>query len=198
MTDPSGRCFVSYRRKRSQEARLLVLALHDIGVPTWQDITDLDAEPTEDELRRVLDDPSTASALLWITPEVVDSPMVRKIEIPKVIERRRAGDGFFAQPVAAGGLDYDDAGAMASEHLGVDDLAGWNLEKTDADPIEAADAAHVAELLLRRRIKEIAARLGPNEAVRIALYTRCNAPFASGTALALDWCETVRWPGRYR
>lgn len=138
--------------------------------------------------------PSTASALLWITPEVVDSPMVRKIEIPKVIERRRAGDGFFAQPVAAGGLDYDDAGAMASEHLGVDDLAGWNLEKTDADPIEAADAAHVAELLLRRRIKEIAARLGPNEAVRIALYTRCNAPFASGTALALDWCE--RFDGR--
>lgn len=189
MTDPTGRCFLSYRRKRSHEAKLLVLALHDVGVPAWQDIKDLDSEPTEEELRRVLDDPSTSSALLWVTPEIVDSPVIRKIEIPKVIERRRAGDGFFVQPVAAGGLDYDQAGAVASEHLGVDDLTGWNLEKTHADPIDAADAAHVAELVLRRRIKEIATRLEPTEPLQLSVHTRCEAPFVSGTALALNWCE---------
>src|ERR1700735_5129040 len=76
MTDPAGRCFVSYRRHRAAEARLLVQALHDVGVPTWQDIENLDAEPTEDELGQVLADPSTASALVWITPEVTDSPVI--------------------------------------------------------------------------------------------------------------------------
>jgi SMODS-associated and fused to various effectors sensor domain len=194
MTDPTGRCFISYRRKRSAEVELLVLALHDVGVPTWQDITNLDAEPTEDELRRVLDDPSTASALLWITPEVVDSAVIRKVEVPMMIQRRAAGDGFFIQPVAAGGLDYDSATTIAGEHLGVDNFASWNLEKVDADPIVAADAAHIAELVLRRRLKEIGDRLPAGDPVRLTLHTRSSAPFVAGNAVALDWYD--RFDGR--
>ena len=180
MTDPTGRCFVSYRRSRAAEAELLVLALHDVGVPTWQDITNLDAEPTEDELGRVLDDPSTASALLWITPEVVDSPIIRKVEVPKMIERRRRGDGFFVQPVAAGGLDYDKAARVAGEHLGVDDLATWNLEKVDANPIEPADAAHIAELVLRRSVERSSRLRRRATAVRLTLHTRGAHPFVPG------------------
>jgi hypothetical protein len=168
--------------------------LHDAGVPTWQDITNLDAEPTEDELGRVLDDPSTASALLWITPEVVDSPIIRKIEVPKIIERRRRANGFFVQPVAAGGLDYDEAARIAGEHLGIDDLATWNLEKVDANPITAADAAHIAELVLRRRVKEIAAQLEPGDPVRLSIYTRAQGPVTAGTAVVLDWSQ--RFDGR--
>ncbi len=194
MTDPAGRCFVSYRRSRAAEAELLVLALHDVGVTTWQDIANLDAEPTEDELGRVLDDSSTASALLWITPEVVDSPIIRKVEVPKMIERRRRGDGFFVQPVAAGGLDYDKAARIAGEHLGVDDLATWNLEKVDANPIEPADAAHIAKLVLRRRVKEIAGRLEPRDPLRLSIHTRAAAPVVTGTAVVLDWFQ--RFDGR--
>ena len=41
MTDPSGRCFLSYRRARKDDARLLIGALHDHGIPTWQDVKDL-------------------------------------------------------------------------------------------------------------------------------------------------------------
>jgi hypothetical protein len=194
MTDTTGRCFVSYRRSRATEAKLLVLALHDVGVPTWQDITNLDAEPTEDELCRVLDDPSTANALLWITPEVVDSAVIRKVEIPRMMVRRRADDGFFIQPVAAGGLDYESAGRIGSEHLGVDDLTTWNLAKVDADPIEAADAAHIAELVLRRRLKGIDQRLGPDDPVRVTVHTRAVPPIVAGTALAVDW--SARFDGR--
>lgn len=194
MTDPTGRCFISYRRVRAAEVAILVLALHDVGVPTWQDITNLEAEPTEDELRRVLDDPSTASALLWITPEVADSPIIRKVEVPKIIERRRAGDGFFVQPVAAGGLDYESAAQIASEHLGVDNFATWNLEKVDVDPIEAAEAVHIAELLLRRRLKEVVARLAPDAPVLVTLHTRGTAPSGAQGALALDW--SARFDGR--
>jgi hypothetical protein len=194
MTDPTGRCFVSYRRARAAEAELLVLSLHDVGVPTWQDIVNLDAEPTEDELGRVLDDDSTASGLLWITPEIVDSPIIKKVEVPKILERRRRGDGFFVQPVAAGGLDYDEAARIAGQHLGVDTLATWNLEKVDVNPIAPADAAHVAELVLRRRVKEIAARLEPGEPVRLSIHTRARAPLSAGTAVVLDWSH--RFNGR--
>jgi hypothetical protein len=194
MTDPTGQCFVSYRRARAVDAELLVLALHDIGVPTWQDITNLEAEPTEEELRRVLDDASTAASLLWITPEVTDSAIIRKVEVPKMIERRRADDGFFIQPVAAGGLDYHAATTIAGEHLGVDNLATWNLEKVDADPIAAVDAAHIAELVLRRRLKEVVRRLGPDDPVRMTVHTRAQPGLVAGTALALDWHN--RFDGR--
>ncbi len=194
MTDPTGRCFVSYRRKRATEVELLVLALHDAGVPTWQDITNLDAEPTEGELRRVLKDPAIACALLWITPEIADSPVVRKVETPLMIERRRADDGFFIQPVAAGGLDYDAAAMIAGEHLGVDNFATWNLEKVDADPIVAADAAHIAELVLRRRLKGVGDRLDPADPLRLILHTRSVAPVVAGNALTLDWHQ--RFDGR--
>jgi hypothetical protein len=194
MTDPTGKCFVSYRRSRAPEAALLVLSLRDVGVPTWQDITNLDAEPTEDGLRRVLDDPSTASALLWITPEVADSPIIKKLEVPMIVERRRRRDGFFVQPVAAGGLDYGDAAQIAGKHLGVADLGTWNLEKVDANPIAPADAAHVAELVLRRRVKEIAGRLQPGEPLRLSIYTRAPAPVTAPAAVVLDWSR--RFDGR--
>jgi hypothetical protein len=93
VTDLTGRCFVSYRRSRSEETRHLVLALHDLGLPTWQDITNLDAEPTAEELRAVLRDPTTASALVRITPDVEGSDIIRKAELPEIVGRKRANDG---------------------------------------------------------------------------------------------------------
>lgn len=105
MTDPTGLCFLSYRRTRANEAALLVEALRDHGIPTWQDISDLPNTPAEAELRRVLDDPSVASAILLATPEVEHSPMIREVEAPAILARHLRCDGFFAVPVAAGGLN---------------------------------------------------------------------------------------------
>jgi hypothetical protein len=47
MTDATGRSFLSYRRTRVEEARLLIEAQHDVGIPTWQDLSDLDEGHTE-------------------------------------------------------------------------------------------------------------------------------------------------------
>ena len=110
MTDATGRSFLSYRRSRSAEAALLIAANHDHGVPTWQDQRDLNEVPTGDELRRILDDRLTANALLWITPDVESSDVIRKIEVPGILKRVRAGDGFFLVPVCAGGIIYQRAG----------------------------------------------------------------------------------------
>jgi hypothetical protein len=194
MTDSTGRAFISYRRGRRAEAEQLALALHDIGVPTWQDVTNLEAEPTAEELRKVLRDPFVACGLVWITPEARDSDVIRKIELPEILARRRADDGFFVQPVAAGGLDYAQAGEIASRYLGIEDLGGWNLTRADGDPIDAAEAAGIAELVLRRRLKEIVATLGDGRPVRLSLHTRERAPAVAGIALTLDWSD--RFDGR--
>jgi hypothetical protein len=192
-TNPKGRSFLSYKRERKAEAELLIAAQHDLGIPTWRDLDNLDEVPTEDELRKVLRDPGTANAILWLTPEVALSDMVRKVEAPLILERAREKDGFFVVPVAAGGLDYAEAAALVDPGFTLEDLRHWNLRKVMTDPAGPKEAAEIAARVLRRRVAAIHRALPPDEPLRIALHTR-KAPPDPGAALILSWLH--RFEGR--
>jgi hypothetical protein len=186
-TDPTGRCFLSYRRARLQEAELLLRAQHELGIPTWQDIENLDEVHTETELRRILRDPTTAGAVLWLTPEVADSPTIRKIEVPEILKREQAGDAFFFVPVAAGGLDYGAAAELVNDQLGVQDLSTWNMRRVSNDPANEADARNIAGRVLRRRIAAVHRELPEGQPFGLSLTTRHKPAFETGRALAIDW-----------
>jgi hypothetical protein len=191
MTHPTGRSFLSYKRERKAEAELLIAALHDVGIPTWRDLDDLDELPTEDEIRRILRDPGTANAILWLTPEVAKSEMIRKVEAPLILERARQDDDFFVIPVAAGGLDYGDAATLLDSSFTLEDLKHWNLRKVAADPIGPAEAAEIAMRVLRRRVAAIHASLPAGAPLKLVLHTR-KAPASLTGALSLHWlhrCE---------
>jgi hypothetical protein len=186
---PTGRCFLSYRRSRQHEAELLIAAQHDRGIPTWQDINNLEEFRTEDEIRRVLDDPTTASAILWLTPDVKDSDFIRDVEAPPILERVRRQDGFFAIPVRAGGLKVSQVDEILNPRFSLENLSGWNLREVTGDPINSDEAAKIAKLVLNRRIAAIHKSLPDDEPLRVELYTRTPSPFKLGTALLLDWSE---------
>jgi hypothetical protein len=122
----NGYCFLSYKRERASDIEKLAKALGDRGVPVWQDVRDLQLTHTEVELRNVLSDPCTGSALLFITPEVRQSAMVCSVEAPSIINRAVADQQFFAVPVAAGGLDYEGAAAVSG------DVRKWSIRKLGA------------------------------------------------------------------
>ena len=105
MTDATGRSFLSYRRTRINEARLLIEAQHEVGIPTWQDLTELEEGHTEEQLRSALADPATANAVVWLTPDVETSTVITRVELPAIVARMEVKDRFFMIPVAAGGLD---------------------------------------------------------------------------------------------
>jgi len=211
MTTPTGRSFLSYRRTCADDARLLVEAQHDVGIPTWQDIRNLAEEPTEDAIRQVLHDPTTANAILWLTPEVAGSNMIQKVEIPAILDRfeqvspspgGRGGDGrggrgvrFFVTPVLARGLDYPDVEKLLDPRFAAG-LQRWNLRRIPSPhPITPAEAAQVAAWVLERRLDAIHQSLPPDAPLRLSLYTREPAPFQPGThALSLDWSH--RFDGR--
>jgi hypothetical protein len=193
MTHPAGRSFLSYKRDRKAEAELLISAQHDLGIPTWRDVDDLEEVPTEDEIRRVLRDPETANAILWLTPEIAASEMVRKVEAPLILERARQGDEFFVIPVAAGGLDYGEAADLLDSTFTLEDLRQWNLRKVAANPIDPASAADVATRVLRRRIAAIHQNLPEGAPLRVVLHTR-KAPPDPKAALVLRWLH--RFEGR--
>lgn len=193
-TDVTGRSFLSYRRTRSDEAELLIEAQHDVGIPTWQDIQNLDEEHTEEAVRAVLHSPQTASAVLWLTPDVADSPVIRQVEAPLIVARHERKDGFFCVPVAAGGVNYDAAGSVASVALATVDLKQWNLRKVTANPIRPPDAAIVARRVLGRRLAAIHQALPQQTPLQVSLDSRVAAAFQTGVALALDWSH--RFNGR--
>ncbi|MGO8974334.1 MAG: SAVED domain-containing protein [Steroidobacteraceae bacterium] len=192
MTDPTGRSFLSYRRTRAAEAALLIEAQHDHGIPTWQDVHNLGPIPTEDEIRRVLSDPSTANAVLFITPEVEVSSIIRNVEVPKIIGRAEASDSFFVVPVAAGGLDYATAAEVTSNCLSAANLTYWNVHRVPGAVVTSADAATVASRVLVERVKAIHAALPPGAPLRLGLFARRPPPFEPGTAFCADWSAHFR------
>ena len=201
-TDPRGRCFLSYRRSRSDEAELLIAALHDFGVPTWQDITDLREESTESALRGVVDDPSIASAVLWITPDVAESHVIRQIEAPGFINRARLGDAFYVVPVCAGGVDYGDAGIVIDPAHSLETIPGWNLckipiesggsrkrfrRRTPSPSINAAHAKALASRVLKRRVQAIHAGVPAEDPIRVRAVSRTPPVKAIPADLVFDW-----------
>jgi hypothetical protein len=194
VTNATGVCFLSYSRKRAHEAALLVAALRDHGVPTWQDISHMPSAQTEEELRRILSDQATASAVLFITPEVENSEFIRNVEAPLVFERYLRKDGFSIIVIAAGGLDYGDVGRVLGDRIGSTDAGGWNTQRVSQNPITDVDAAKIAEFALSHRLAAISSQLGSNDALKLALSNRTDLPIKPGSALAVDLSH--RFTGR--
>lgn len=181
----SGRSFLSYKRERMAEARHLVRAQQLLGIPTFQDIANLDHGPTEDTLRKVLASPEIAGGVLLLTPEVADSPMIHNVEVPLLLARRRREDGFILIGLVAGGLTYNDVTGLFPNGLGTEDLRGWNLEKIDNDPLTFSDAQAMAMLVLQERLDSIASvSSGP---FQVSLNTRDRPAFDPAFTLRLDW-----------
>ena len=189
MTNPAGRSFLSYRRSRLEEARLLIQRQHELGVPTWQDIKDLDEEPTEDAIRDVLADPDTANAVMWLTPEVKGSNMIRRVEAPLILQRHSRRDGFFVVPVAAGGLDYEGAAAVVEGDVGIQDLRGWNIRKVPSDIATEAEIHAVASRVLLRRLSTIHQSLPSGEKLTLVLNTRKKYIPGRPPSLIIDWTD---------
>jgi hypothetical protein len=194
MTDPTGRSFLSYRRTRLNEARLLIEAQHDVGIPTWHDLSELDEGHGDTLLREALAAETMANAVCWLTPDVEQSNVITRTELPGILRRIDQNDGFFMVPVAAGGLDYDEISRVAGTYLGVHDIGQWNVRRVLADPISGQEAATIARRVLKRRIDEIAKRLGQTEPLHLVLNTRKAPALERGVTLSLDW--THRFDGR--
>lgn len=161
MPDSRRRIFVSYRRKRISETDLLIASMRDRGLTPWRDVDDLLSEPTEQAIREALDNPNTVGAIIWLSPSVKDSAIIRDVEVPAAIRRRKKDSAFWVILVLAGGLDHGDVSGMFSASLGLEDLSTWNLTRvTDphASPTEIATIANRALILRIGRMSSDASR----------------------------------------
>lgn len=195
MTDPTGPIFLSYKRERALEAGLIVEALRDHGVPTWQDVSDLPSDVTETALDQVLSDPATSGAVLLATPEVEHSDVIRKIEVPRIFGRAARRDGFFVIPIAAGKLNYSDLARVLGPGLGLTDIASYNVLRAKSDPLDEEIAATIGRRALRERLNANHRFAPMDQALGLQVSTRTSLPKSVGIAMRADL--THRFEGRH-
>jgi len=194
MTDATGICFLSYRRTRAVDAALLIGVLRDRGIPTWQDIADLGNTLSEVDIRRILGERSTASAIMFVTPDVATSSMIRNVEAPIIVGRHLEADGFVSIVVAGGGLEYNDIDSVVGAHVGPAYMPAWNIRKVTSDPINEQDAADIADLVLDHRLMAVAKQFPPDDPLKLVFSSRSPLMKKPGWALAADL--THRFDGR--
>lgn len=148
-------------------------ALRDRGAPTWRDLDDLTHEPTEDEVISILHDPSTAGAVMLISPEVAESSMIRNVEACHIFRRHRAEADFLIKPVLIN-LDYEEANTILGAPAGFQNLADWNLRRLGADHLSDSDANAIAISIVKSRLALIA-ESDQSMPLNIGLFSRCSS-----------------------
>lgn len=92
---PFGPVFLSYRRSDGEDlTRRLAWALRSAGVPVWHDEMDLPPGDTNERLAEALAS-GLSGAVLLVTPEIEQSTVIRKIELPRLLQLAQDPDFTF-------------------------------------------------------------------------------------------------------
>lgn len=191
-TDPTGTVFLSYKRKQLETAEALEQSLHEHGVPTWRDVTDLQTEPTIPELRQVLEDPETASGIALVSDDIVESDVILELELPKFAERVKNDDGFFVVVALAPGVDYSEAETVLATSPVPHDLGDWNMKKINDDVGDSQATEDVVQAVLKRRIKQIHKATPPQRPINCSLDTYEAPAYDPKPAIVVDWSAHFR------
>jgi hypothetical protein len=161
--DARGPVFISYRQSDGTDAAVAVAwALRAAGIPVWHDRSDL---PPGDTNRRLVEalKSGLSGAVLLVTPEIKASRVVRKVELPQLLELER--DPAFTFAVGSvverddGKLDYDAPDRLLRQRKG-------RLARLDQQPVRTPrERADVARAHARRRMEAL--RLDVERADRV-------------------------------
>ena len=189
MTDLTGKMFVSYRRSQANIAEALVTSLHEHGIRTWQDISDLRIEPTQAEIRNVLEveNPELAGGIVLVSEDVSESDIILELELPGLHNRWKNEDEFFVVVALCPGIDYDDAGEILSKSPTLLDFSDWNMIKLGSPGDTPAAADDVAMAVLTERVRLNHDRLDEDQPLDVSLDTYGPPSHASPPAVTIDW-----------
>lgn len=191
--DPTGRCFICYRRSQLSDVQLLVEAFLDVGVPPWQDRRNLNSEPLGPALRDALTDKYTAGVLIWISRDLASSPTVLEIEAPTALERARSDSAFFVELWLANGMDFASAASAFQPAGTVEDVAvAWNLKRAEVNAderLKVGEPLRIAGEVLARRLAILHASLPHGTPLRILFNAFGETPeaFVPGYPIQIQW-----------
>lgn len=170
----------------------MVGSLHDQGIPTWQDITNLKNTQTEAEIRAVLKSVDTSSAVMLISKDFSQSSMILNVEAPLIIDRVNQPDSFFWSPLIADGMSYDDAANLFNGKIGANDLSTWNLTNLNHPKLSEAKARLAAQDIMLKRLEKINDCKSAPHKLDVKFSSRVGLSGQSGYDFQFDWSRHFR------
>lgn len=191
---PRGAVFVSYRqRDGSPAAHRVAWALRAVGLPVWHDKTDLPPGDTIRVISQALDS-GLSGAVLVVTDDIAHSPVVKKVEWPKIRELNQ--DGAFTLGILNGVLSDQDVYAAPDRLLRrlsdrlmlryTHHLSGLKQYRLAG---EEDQTDQLAADLLRQRLHHLMESITARGYVHIDLATRADpkAEYAENADLTFRW-----------
>ncbi|EME18529.1 SAVED domain-containing protein [Rhodococcus triatomae] len=136
--DPTDPVFISYRQKDGTGvAAELAWLLRAAGIPVWRDRDDLPPGDTEARLKQAIA-AGISGGILVVTPDVVNSRVVKTLEAPHLLELHHEHE-VFALGIANsartrdGGTDYDAPDRLLELRPGT--LSGVDQHSTERDAL---------------------------------------------------------------
>ncbi len=175
--DTRGPVFVSYRQSDGLDLAIgLAWAMRAAGVPVWHDQTDLPPGDTTRRLKEALAS-GLSGAVLLVTPEIQNSEVVRKVELPHLLELEKDDAFTFAigsiVERAEGKLDYEAPDRLLRQRRGT-------LSRLNQQAVRTAkERAEVARAQARRRMQAVKPEVeGAGRLLTLDVQTRIP-PFAA-------------------
>jgi hypothetical protein len=184
-TDPADPVFISYRQSDgSSIAARLAWLLRAAGIPVWRDKDDLPPGDTEQRLAQAIEDGLSGSVLV-ITPEIVKSDVVKRVEAPRLIALHQNTPQFALSIANAverspGKVDYKAPDRLLE--LPPETLQGTDQKSTTLDGL-----LQLVQGLLWHRAAQHRTIVGLNDSTfRLSIQTRNTAQVYDRTACQLD------------
>lgn len=172
--DPANPVFLSYRHQDGTRiTSRLAWLLRASGVPVWRDKDDLPPGDTIARLQQAIDD-GISGGVLVITPDIVNSKIVRDIEAPRLLALHKASPEFtlgIANAVTGGSTkpNYTEPDRL----LG---LAPGTLSGVDQQPASKAGLHTLVKGLVNSRIAHLRSTIAADDqTLTISIQTR-NTP----------------------
>jgi hypothetical protein len=147
--DVHGPVFISYRQSDGTPTSASVARrLRAAGVPVWRDKTDLPPGDTTARLQEAID-AGISGAVIVITDHVIESQVMREVEVPRLLELHRSDPRFALQIVnkvrAGGKVDYAAPDRLLQ-------LAPGTLKGVDQQPATTKGLQGAARALVELRV----------------------------------------------
>lgn len=200
--DPNGPVFICYRTADGRErADDLDLMLQAAGVPVWRDVRDLRTGNVEQRLDEALTG-GISGAVVVATPGIGASRIVRKCELPRILQVHEAHPDFSvaianAIPGTGGMMDPDGPDRMLTP--GSRRLSGIKQFDT-LEPMGPGAISLVSALLREHLDRRLRSHPLEDRPLVMDVQTRLPASAASrpdaDLVMRLAWDETHRYPDR--
>lgn len=152
MTDSTGEVFISYNHEQKDLAVELDQRLREHGVPVWRDERKTGPDPLESQIESVLRSDEISGAILLVSEDILDSPTILNVEIPRIHSRQNDCDEFFAFVLRCPGLSARETNEILSSVGTVNDFSEWFFHSLETREEETPNYTRIVDEVIQERL----------------------------------------------